>query len=73
MARKLVSALLVAVVVLGIAALISTPVGARGCKPDPNPNGRDHCSIRCAPCYQLVCIHGGRCPYLCAPIPGCTP
>ena len=75
MIRKLVCAVVVLVVALGLVALISSPIDARGCKPDPNPDhGRDHfCIIDCPPCTFTVCTPGGRCPFTCEPIPDCTP
>ena len=74
MLRKLFGLALGAVVVLGLTALSSTPAGAGRCKPDPNPNGRDHCVVdHCPPCSTLVCVQGGKCPFVCEPIPGCVP
>ena len=73
MIRKLVCAAAVIAVLVGVLALASTPVNARGCKPDPNPNGKDGCSIHCPPCTVVVCTPGGRCPYGCEPIPDCVP
>ena len=74
MLRKLLGVALGAVVVLGLTALSSTPAGAGRCKPDPNPNGRDHCVVDCRPpCSTLVCVQGGKCPFVCEPIPGCVP
>lgn len=73
MRRKLFLAALGAVVVLGLGALSATPAGAGRCKPDPNPNGRDHCFLHCPPCTTLVCVSGnGKCPFMCEPMPGCV-
>jgi len=73
MLRKLFGVALGTVVVLGLTALTSTPAGAGRCKPDPNPNGRDHCAIDCGRCAMPVCVQGGKCPFVCEPIPGCVP
>ena len=74
MARRLFCVALAAVMALGVVALSSTPAGAGRCKPDPNPNGRDHCgTLRCPPCFTSVCVQGGKCSFICEPIPGCIP
>ena len=72
MLRKFFYLALGAVIVFGFAALSSTPAGAGRCKPDPNANGRDHCAVDCGPCATLVCVQGGKCPFVCEPIPGCV-
>ena len=72
MTRKLFCSAIAAVVALGLVAVCSTPASAGRCKPDPNPNGRDHCSIKCPPCSTPVCVQGGKCGFICEPIPDCV-
>jgi hypothetical protein len=71
--RKLVCAVALLAVFAGVSVLTISPVDARGCNPDPNPDKGRGCSIHCPPCTTVVCTPGGRCPFSCEPVPGCTP
>ena len=73
MVRRAFSFVIAGVIALGLVAVFSTQASAGRCKPDPNPNGRDHCSVKCPPCFTPVCIQGGKCGFICEPIPGCVP
>ena len=72
MTRKLFCSAIAGVFVLGLVAVFSTPASAGRCRQDPSPNGRDHCAVKCPPCSTLVCVHGGKCGFICEPIPGCV-
>ena len=75
MVRRLMCMVVVVAFALGVVALVSSPIDARGCKGDPNPDhGVDRsCTIDCPPCSFAVCTPGGRCPWTCEPIPDCVP
>ena len=75
MSRKLSCVMVVLALVVGGLAVVSSPIDARGCAPDPNPDrGRDtFCTVDCGPCTFAVCTPGGRCPWTCEPIPNCVP